>query len=239
MTASELLTAMKLDLRSLLLQQKEDDLRNLVRSVIDLKLKRSSRAVEARGILVNLLLDEEYISRDELIEALKIGKSSVDLETLLEEPDREKEMERAIFEEFNDPQRYKKATEVPVPGRTGKAPRIDVGILQKAWLGWSRGSVFAFELKQTKTRKEVLDAFAQAKAYAEFCDMCYVALTPMSYWKYHEEIAKQIEDTRKQLGVWIVNKRRKVAVLQEPPLNSIEKLDGKKQIIDFIEARSR
>lgn len=230
MDSTKLLKELGVDLKGLLLEQNEKDLRGLLKATIDMKIRKMKHSREVKAFIANILLDDEYISTDELMSALDSKEVKLNLPKLLEEPRNENEMKRAVNEEFRGG-KFKVATEVPLPGKRGKAPRIDVAVLKKGLLG--AVNIYAFELKKSNTRGEILKAFAQAKAYSRHCEQSYVAFTPTTFMKQADEIHRQAKEN-KEIGVWIVNSRKKIATLQDAYSQTIQ--DSKqKEIARFIE----
>ncbi len=218
------------DLENLLLEQSESDLRSLLNGAIKVKSKNLSTR-EAKGLIVHMLLDDENFSTQDLVNSLGKGSTRLDLARLLEEPRNEKQMEKAVKEEFRG-DKCRIATEVPIPRESGKPPRIDVAVQKKGFLG---STLYAFELKKSKARGEIIKAFGQAQLYTKYCDQVYVGLTPLTYLKQSDEIARQMKE-HKELGVWIVNSRKKIAIVNEAYAQPVDSADREK-IIKFMEAK--
>ncbi len=233
MDPSEILKELKIDIRSLLLDQKVDHLEKLLDNAIEAKVARMNSR-EVKGFLVGMLLTGDNFSLEDLVAAMDFRGSEISLADLLEEPDEENEMKKPVMEEFPG-DKYKVATEVPLPSeKRNKAGRVDVAALKKGMLGGNQ--ITAFELKMSPTRGEVLKAFAQAKSYLEFCDSSCVALSPIAYIKQYDTVEKQMEEYP-DLGVWVVNRRKKLAELKGITLVG-EASKGKAEVAAFIEGEA-
>lgn len=231
MGAEEILKKLGVDLENQLLEQRESDLRGLLGAAIKIKAKKMN-ARESKGLIVHMLLNEEYFSVEHLLNALESGSAKFGLAKLLEEPRNERQMEKAVKEEFRG-DKFRISTEVPIPREAGRSPRIDVAVQKKGLLG---STVYGFELKKSKARGEIIKAFGQAKLYTKFCDQVYVAFTPMTYLKQADEIARLMKEN-KELGVWIVNSRKRIAILSEAYAQVVEG-QNRDQIIKYISARA-
>lgn len=85
MGVSELLKTLGVDLENKLLEHREADLRSLLNAAIKNRT-RGMNTREAKGLIVHMLLDEEYFSTEHLLDALHSGSSKLGLARLLEEP---------------------------------------------------------------------------------------------------------------------------------------------------------
>lgn len=229
MESTKVFTDLKIDLKSLLLDQKVEHLEKLLDNAIEAKVARMN-AREIKGFLVGMLLTSDNFSVADIVDALEFPGTEISLSTLLEEPEEEDQMKKPVITEFPG-DKFKSATEVPLPAeKRVKAPRIDVAVMKKGMLG--SNTITAFELKMSSQRGEILKAFSQAKAYLEFCDASCVVLSPMAFIKQYDVIQSQIKN-HEDLGVWIVSKRRRISVIREIPLIGTTN-NAKVEVIHFI-----
>ncbi|HEY3420688.1 MAG TPA: hypothetical protein VGK23_09065 [Methanomassiliicoccales archaeon] len=232
MDSTKVFSELKLDLKSLLLDVKKEHLEKLLDNAIEAKVARMNQR-EIKGFLVGMLLKPENFSIEDIVEALEFPGTEISLSSLLEEPSSEEEMKKPVISEYPG-DKFKSATEVQLPAeKKSKSARIDVAILRKGLLG---SNLTAFELKLSSQRGEILKAFSQAQAYLEFCDEACVAISPIVYVKQYELVRSQM-DEHKKIGVWVVNKRKKLAEIRPIPYVGIEN-KGKKEVIRFIEGDS-
>ena len=232
MGVNEILREMGVNFESMLIEQSERDLASLLTAAIGMKSKNMNQR-EVKGFLARLLLDEEYFSTEDLLSALDSKSVKLDLGKLLEEPRSEKEMKNAVREEFRG-EKFMVATEIPLPREKGRPPRIDVAVMKKGIFG---STLIGFELKKSYGRLDVMSGFSQAQHYTKFCDEAYVALTPMTYLRQSDIVRAQMKEHR-EIGVWIVNSRKRLAILSGSVSQEIPRAN-KEAVIKAITASCR
>ena len=222
MEIDEILRDLDIDMRAKLTEFTSSDLQ---------KLPSMTTKSMNKQTLAGLLCDRTYFDPAVVIKTLeRLGGKRTKLLELLDEPRDEGQMRESVASELRS-KKYKVAYEVPLPkkGRS-RSRKIDVAGYRKGILGGI--SVIGVELKSRATRAAIDSAFGQAKDYKEWCEESVVCFSPLVYLKYSDVIADKMKKDR-ELGVWIVNKRRVARILQEASAMSIP--DRKQQeMVDFI-----
>ncbi len=222
MEIDEILRDLDIDMRAKLTEFTSSDLQKLLSTTTKSMNKQT---------LAALLCDRTYFNPPEVLKALeKIGGKKSKLLDLLDEPKNEGQLRESVASELRS-KKYKISYEVPLPkkGRS-RARKIDVAGYRKGLLGGI--SIVGVELKSQATRSAIDSAFGQAKDYKDWCEESIVCFSPLVYLKYPDVIANKMKK-EKDLGVWIVNKRRVARVLQDASSLSIP--DKKqKEMVDFI-----
>lgn len=186
--------------------------------------------------LAGLICDDNYFNQEHVVKALdKMGGKKSKLRELLGEPKDEAQMRESVGSELRA-KKYRISYEVPLPKKgRGRQRKVDVAGYKKGLLGGI--SIIGVELKSQTTRGAIDQAFGQAKDYSEWCEESAVGFSPLVYLKYSDVIENKMKKER-NLGVWIVSKRKIVRVLQDASALSVS--DKKqKEMVEFIESGRR
>lgn len=222
METAEILRDLDIDLKSRLSSFTSREMKKLLATLTESLNKQK---------MAGLLCDGTYFDAREVLRVLeKTGGKRSKLMELLDEPKDESQMRESVAADLRA-KKYEIAYEVPLPKKGRQRRRkIDVAGYKKGLLGGI--SVIGVELKSLATRSAIDSAFGQAKDYSDWCEESVVCFSPFVYYKYADAIADKIKKHR-ELGVWIVSKRRVVRILQDATATSIS--DKKqKEMVDFI-----
>lgn len=223
---------LKIDLRSLLLDQKTGSLERLLDNAIEARTARMKQQRDIKEYLVDMLISRDNFSLDDLLAAMEFRGTGISLDALLDEPKAEGDMKRPVVAEFPG-DRYVSATRVPMM-RGSKAPKIDLAVVKR---GIFNRTVIGFELEASAQRGEVLKAFARAREYLRCCDGACVVLSPMTYMKQYDLVHNALREYD-DVGVWVANRRRLMAELLTIQLADVRGED-RDEVIRFVDSAAK
>jgi hypothetical protein len=218
---------LRVDMRTLLMDQKAEHLEKLLDNAIEAKAARIGQQQEVKEYLVGMLISRDNFALEDLLAAMAFQGTKISLEMLLDEPSADWYMKRPIMAEFPT-NGFVVASDIQLK-KGAKAPRMDVAVVRREKGDYT---LFGFAVNSSARKDDVARCFARAGGFLERCDGACVAISPMTYVRQHDLVRELMEKDRRT-GVWVVNRHRLMAELRPVPVLSGRDMD-RSEVFHYI-----